>query len=234
VNGPEGPLDPFALHASSADELTARFRAEAGGTPFLGLRDGEAQLRLIPLEATARPLTIGRREASDVAITWDAEVSGVHTELQKMGDEWTVLDDGLSRNGTFLNGARVIGRRRLRDGDRLRVGRTMLAFVDPASTGRDTTRTADEAQPGTNLTQPQRQALVALCRPLMRGQGGATPASNREIAAELFLSEQTVKARLRQLFDVFQIEPLHQNAKRARLAHRAMQLGLVTARDLDP
>ena len=64
----------------------------------------------------------------DVAITWDAEVSGLHAELQCVGGEAIVVDDGLSRNGTFLNGQRVTGRARMRNRDQLRLGRTVLAF----------------------------------------------------------------------------------------------------------
>jgi hypothetical protein len=232
VNGIQGPLDPLALHASSPEELKARFRAEASGTSFLGLRDADGRLELIPLEAKAHALTIGRRAGSDVTISWDSEVSAIHAELERIGDEWTVVDDGLSRNGTFVNGQRIAGRCRLRDGDRLRLGQTVVAFSDSGSGGRDVTRTADEGRHVERVTDAQRQALAALCRPLMQGDGGATPASNKVIAAELFVSEQTVKARLRQLFDLFGIENLNQNTKRATLAQRAIHLGLVTQRDL--
>ena len=41
-----------------------------------------------------------------------------------MGGDWVVCDDGLSHNGTFVNGERVRGRRRLRDGDVIAVGAT--------------------------------------------------------------------------------------------------------------
>lgn len=44
-----------------------------------------------------------------------------------------VVDDGLSRNGTFVNGERVLGQRRLEDGDQLEVGRTLLIFRSPES-----------------------------------------------------------------------------------------------------
>jgi pSer/pThr/pTyr-binding forkhead associated (FHA) protein len=42
-----------------------------------------------------------------------------------------VRDDGLSRNGTFVNDERVNGKRRMRDGDQLRVGHTVLVFRSP-------------------------------------------------------------------------------------------------------
>jgi pSer/pThr/pTyr-binding forkhead associated (FHA) protein len=63
---------------------------------------------------------------ADVALTWDPDVSRVHAELARLADDWTVVDDGLSRNGTFINGERVEGRRRLFDGDILRCGETDL------------------------------------------------------------------------------------------------------------
>ena len=64
----------------------------------------------------------------DLSIPWDSEVSALHAELHHLGGEWTVVDDGLSTNGTYVNGQRIGGRRRLRDGDRIRVGRTILAY----------------------------------------------------------------------------------------------------------
>jgi hypothetical protein len=48
--------------------------------------------------------------------------------LTEVGGHWVVTDDGLSRNGTFLNGDPVAGRRRLQDGGLLEVGDTPLAF----------------------------------------------------------------------------------------------------------
>ncbi|MGZ4182186.1 MAG: FHA domain-containing protein [Solirubrobacteraceae bacterium] len=42
----------------------------------------------------------------DVSIGWDAEVSGLHAELQAFSGEWTIVDDGLSTNGTYVNGSR--------------------------------------------------------------------------------------------------------------------------------
>jgi pSer/pThr/pTyr-binding forkhead associated (FHA) protein len=165
-------------------------------------------------------------------IAWDGEVSGVHAELHRIGEEWTIVDDGLSKNGTFLNGRRIIGRQRLRDGDRIRVGQTIIRFTDAATAARDATRSATDARRVDQITQAQRQALVALCRPLLLEGAVATPASNKQVAEELRISEQAVKARLRQLFDLFGLDGLHQNEKRATLAHRAIQDGFASPRDL--
>jgi hypothetical protein len=168
----------------------------------------------------------------DVSIPWDGEISGLHAELECLGGEWTILDDGLSRNGTFLNGERITGRQRLRDRDRIRVGRTILAYnaAEPLSAG--TTVAAREAQPPPRLTETQRRVLLALCRPYRDGESFATPASNRQIANEVFLSVDAVKMHLRTLFGRFGLAELPQNEKRARLAQRAMQLGLISQREL--
>jgi DNA-binding NarL/FixJ family response regulator len=86
------------------------------------------------------------------------------------------------------------------------------------------------ADAGGPLTPVQRQVLVALCRPL-KLSAYAAPASNREIAAEVFLSVDAVKAHLRVLFERFGLEELPQNQKRARLAAAALVNGVVAERD---
>jgi hypothetical protein len=64
---------------------------------------------------------------------------------------------------------------------------------------------------------------VALCRPL-REAGYAVPVSNRELAAELVISLDTVKGTLTALFELFGLSALPQNQKRSTLAVRALTL----------
>ena len=73
--------------------------------------------------------------------------------------------------------------------------------------------------------------LVALCRPF-KVAGYASPAGNRQIADELIVSVDAVKARLKELFHAFGIADLPQNEKRAALAIEALRRGVVTRRDL--
>ena len=80
------------------------------------------------------------------------------------------------------------------------------------------------------LTETQRRVLVALCRPL-QDSAYATPATNREIADEIHLSVDAVKAHLRVLFERLGIDGLPQNQKRARLAAVALVDGLVRRHD---
>src|ERR1700730_8583392 len=112
-------------------ELKAQIETERRGLPFLVYRDGEERQRIFELGERAQSVTIGRGSASDVSLEWDEEVSWVHAELERIGDAWTVVDDGLSRHGTHLTGERVSGRRRLRDGDLFGVGGTSLLFREP-------------------------------------------------------------------------------------------------------
>jgi pSer/pThr/pTyr-binding forkhead associated (FHA) protein len=180
-------------------------------------------------------LWIGRRDSVDLSLPWDDQVSGVHAELEPTAGEWTVVDDGLSRNGSYVNGERVTGRRRLRDRDMLRFGRTVMLYRAPAEAGgapAGSTVLADDVMVAANLSETQRKVLIALCRPFKDEAMHATPATNQQIAGELFLSVQAVKAHLRVLFEKFGVEDLAQNSKRAALVHRALQSGLISGRDL--
>jgi hypothetical protein len=227
-------VDPLARHALSASELKQLLAFERAGDAFLAYRDGEGALRLFTTAAVdhahASGSTIGRRGGMDLSLAWDSEVSGLHAELHHAGGEWMIVDDGLSTNGTYVNGRRINARRRLKDGDRIRVGRTVLAYrAAQATLVQQTVAAAD--LPVIELTDTQRKVLIALCRPCRDGKL-AIPASNQDIAAELYLSVDAVKMHLRALFVKFQLGELPQNQKRAKLAERALQLGSVSRQDL--
>lgn len=150
-----------------------------------------------------------------------------------MGAEWALVDDGLSRNGSFVNRERVAARRRLRDGDLLRLGGTPLLYRDPRFGTFDETAAATDPSPRPEITHRQRQVLIALCRPFREGSEFASTATNKQIAEELFLSVDAVKAHLRELFERFDLGELPQNLKRVRLAEVAIRSGVVTLRDLE-
>jgi hypothetical protein len=77
------------------------------------------------------------------------------------------------------------------------------------------------------LTDTQLGILAALCRPIAAGNNYATPATNQEIADEVFLSVDAVKGHLRTLYRKFGIEDLPHNQKRARLVELAIEGGYV-------
>jgi pSer/pThr/pTyr-binding forkhead associated (FHA) protein len=222
-------------HSATAAELKARLELERSGMPFLVLRDAAGDQRLVTLPVDASVLTIGRSSECDIALPWDGQVSRVHAQLEHIGDGWAVVDGGLSRNGSFLNGERLAQRRRLADGDLLQVGASKLLFRQPVAPGlRVSTETvlADDAAAAPVVSPAQLAVLRALCRPFADGSAFASPATNKQIADELFLSLDAVKGHLRQLFARFSLEALPQNEKRLRLAERALSTGLVTPSDL--
>jgi DNA-binding CsgD family transcriptional regulator len=222
---------PLAPHSATPRELKERLEAERRGDPFLVYRDGEGNQRLLGLGGSLARLTVGRRAGNSLALEWDSDVSRLHAELERMGGDWTVCDDGLSRNGTFLNGERVTGRKRLSDGDALALGNTIVVFRQPARGPSEPTADPQHNAGWTPLTETQRKLLIALARPF-RDSSFASPASNKEIADELHLSVDAVKAQLRVLFQTAGIERLPQNQKRAALVQEAFRRGLISARDL--
>jgi pSer/pThr/pTyr-binding forkhead associated (FHA) protein len=224
-------LPGHSPHSQSPRELKAVIEAEREGRPFLVYRDEGGDQQILALEPQRR-MSVGRNEENDVPLPWDDQVSRAHAELEVLGGEWTVVDDGLSRNGTFLNGSRLTGRKRLHDGDTMRFGRTLAVYRDPEERRRSITSGDIQVPTTDDLSEMQRKVLISLCRPYKHSEGFATPATNQQIADEVFLSVDAVKTHLRALFRKFDIEDLPQNQKRMRLVECAFQWGLVAERDL--
>ena len=125
-----------------------------------------------------------------------------------------------------------MGRRRLQHGDLIRLGDTVLAFCAPGDGVAGTTLADDLRVAAASVTDAQRKVLVALCRPFKDGVTDAVPATNPQIAAELFLTVAAVKTHLRALFRAFGLEDLPQSEKRRRLAAAALGSGLVHDHEL--
>ncbi len=215
---------------TSAPELKAQIEAERGGRPFLVYRDGDGEQRILVVENGTRELWVGRGEAAGLRLDWDAEVSTLHAQIEVVGDECTLLDDGLSRNGSFVGEERTHGRRHLRDGETLRFGRTRVLYRRPGGDGRsapEATAIASETPLGATISPGQRRVLVALCRPFKDSAAFATPPTNQAIAKELHLSVDAVKTHMRALFEKLELEDLPQNQKRVALAQKALQTGVV-------
>lgn len=220
------------LPQTSAPELKAQIEAERRGRPFLVFRDGGGAQRIVAVEAATAALWVGRGDSADLRLDWDEEVSALHAQIEVVRDECTLLDDGLSRNGSFVGEQRVDGRRRLRDGDTLRFGRTAVLFRRPGEGAPEATVAAGRATAAATVSPAQRRVLLALCRPFKDGSPFATPATNQAIAAELQLSVDAVKTHMRALFEKLEVQDLPQNRKRAALVERALQAGAVSRREL--
>ena len=171
--------------------------------------------------------TVGKGEENDLVLADDPTVSRLHAVLEEFPAGWCVTDLG-SSNGTFLNGERIWAQRRLRHGDEVRVGRTRLVFRNSSDVGHTATESEAESP---SLTPRERDVLVVLCRPLLARDLFTEPASIREIAADLVVSEAAVKQHLVNLYAKFDVgdDPTH---RRARLANEAIRRGAVRLADL--
>lgn len=217
---------------TSAPELKAQIEAERGGRPFLVFRDGGGEQRIVVVEAGTAALWVGRGDSADLRLDWDDEVSALHAQIEVVRDECTLLDDGLSRNGSYVCEQRVDGRRRLRDGDTLRFGRTTVLFRRPGEGAPEATVAASQVPVAATISPGQRRVLLALCRPFKDESAFATPATNQAIAEELHLSVDAVKTHMRALFEKLEVGDLPQNRKRVALVERALQSGAVSRREL--
>ena len=221
---------PIAAHTASPAELALRSRFLRRGAPFLVFRDPDRGEVLVSLEDRSH-LTIGRRADSDVAPVWDDRVSRLHAELALVGSDWVVIDDGLSANGTWIGTERIASRRRLDDGDVIRVGETLIAFCAPRGTG-SPTAPADDIQSVLRISPAQLRVLRALCRPLLL-EGSMVPPSNSQLSSDLFLSENSIKSHLRSLYELLGLDAVESRQKRAALVERAVKLGVVKRSDLE-
>jgi pSer/pThr/pTyr-binding forkhead associated (FHA) protein len=133
-----------------------------------------------------------------------------------------------SSNGTWVNGERIWGSRRLQHGDEIRVGQTRLVFRDPLTDAGAVTEVEREAP---SLTARERDVLVALCRPLLARDLFTEPASTRAIADELVITQAAVKQHLANPYDKFAVAPGDRH-RRARLANEALRRGSVSLTEL--
>ncbi|MGH3322139.1 MAG: FHA domain-containing protein [Streptosporangiaceae bacterium] len=186
-------------------------------TPYLRVEDTGEVFR-VASEVT----TVGRGRGVDVRLG-DPSVSLLHAELIRRGPYVYVVDLGLSRNGTRVNG-RPVARRVLSEGDvlsfgtaRTRVGGLVREEVEP------TVELRRAAAP--ELTRREIDVLTSLCRPALTDEAFVAPATAKEIARDLVVTEAAVKQHLLRLYQKFRI-PEGSN-RRTRLANEVIALGIV-------
>ena len=90
-----------------------------------------------------------------------------------------------------------------------------MAFGTPPELTTLLTKVGEQVVTRRRCRPTQRQIVTALCRPYKHEDPYATPATNQQIADEVFLSVDAVKTHLRTLFQKFGIEDLPQNQKRS-------------------
>ena len=166
--------------------------------------------------------TIGRGRSVDVHLA-DPSVSRLHAEIVRRGPYAYVTDLGLSRNGTRVNG-RLVARRVLEEGDVLTFGSARCRVFGIAA--EEFTAEVELRRPAApELTRRELDVVTSLCRPALSDEAFVAPATAREIAADLVVTEAAVKQHLLRLYQKFRI-PEGAN-RRVRLANEVVALGLV-------
>jgi class 3 adenylate cyclase/pSer/pThr/pTyr-binding forkhead associated (FHA) protein len=217
--------------------LSERIRQARRGLPFLSYRDPEGKQHVFDLEATTSRVTVGRMPSNDISLPWDSKVSRMHASIVNVQGRWALIDDGRSRNGSFVNGQRVADRHLLADGDILRFGDTLVLYRAPPTSEvqsrldpRSTTATAVGLPAAVLLSETQRRVLIALCGLVEENRAAPSAAADQEIAKQLSLSLEAVQQNLWALSHVFDTEQLPEEERVARLVERARRSGLVPER----
>jgi len=130
----------------------------------------------------------------------------------------------LSSNGTRVNG-RPVGRRLLADGDVVSFGAARCRVSGLELKESDEQPTDLRRGNAPDLTRRESEVLAALCRPALSQEAFVAPATAREIADELVVTEAAVKQHLLRLYSKFRIP--EGVGRRARLANEVISAGVV-------
>jgi FHA domain len=186
-------------------------------TPHIRIESSGAVIRLRP-DVT----TIGRGKSVDIHLDHPS-VSKLHAEIIRRGPYVYVSDLGLSRHGTRVNG-KVVAQRLLENGDvlsfglqRCRVGGLAAEQLPPECEQRRATTP--------ELTRREVDVVAALCKPALSADAFVAPATARDIAADLVVTEAAVKQHLLRLYQKLKIA--EGPNRRVRLANEVVARGLV-------
>jgi len=176
-------------------------------------------------DSGSETLTVGLSSQVEITIDDDDGISRRHALLSLISGQWAIEDLG-ARNGTWVNGDPLAGRRIMRNGDEIRVGSTTLVYRD--YTDDDSSTIKGRRAP--EVTGREGQVLVELCRPYFANSRSKKAASKAHIADALFVGEPAVQQHLLHLYDKFAIEG-RRGERRDLLAEAAIDMGVVRRRD---
>jgi hypothetical protein len=118
------PQESFVLAPGSVPGLGEQPQIETGRLVVVrspALEEGDE------VQLDSAPLMLGRGARNDVDLGRDEFASSEHARIEPRRDGVWIEDVG-STNGTYLNGTRVAGPKRLSVGDIVRVGETELRY----------------------------------------------------------------------------------------------------------
>jgi class 3 adenylate cyclase len=217
--------------------LSERLAAERANRSFVVYHEPTGRQQTVFLDDGMTSVSVGRRPDNDIPLIWDTQVSRRHALMERLGDGWVLVDDGTSRNGSYLNGDRVEGRHALSDGDVLRFGDTVLLYRSPEPARpvpaapvepEGVTTFGDNPLAAIQLSDVERLVLGELRQ---AGGGSSTPSgrvSDEEIAERVAMSEDQLHAVVAALELKFGIEGPSDTQRRERLIVRAVNSGLAS------
>jgi hypothetical protein len=186
-------------------------------TPHIRIETTGAILRL-----RSDVTTVGRGKSVDVHLDHPS-VSKLHAEIVRRGPYAYVSDLGLSRHGTRVNG-KVVAQRLLENGDVLSFGSQRCRVGGLSS--EDALAESDPRRSAVpELTRREVDVVAALCKPALRDDAFVAPATARDIAADLVVTEAAIKQHLLRLYQKLKIA--EGPNRRVRLANEVVARGLV-------
>lgn len=191
---------------------TQEVRKASKVVPVPTLRIAEGVLAGTVIRLVADTATVGRRR-DNTHVLADPRVSRVHARITRETGSTFVTDLGSSA-GTWVNDERVEGAAAIHHGDTVSFGPVTARFEDPAraATREDTTDRYEFPDLTGPQLSPRQHEVVGLM---------AAGMTNREIGAELGVTERTVKAYAGELYEKLGVR------NRAEAVATAARLGLL-------
>jgi NADPH-dependent 2,4-dienoyl-CoA reductase/sulfur reductase-like enzyme/pSer/pThr/pTyr-binding forkhead associated (FHA) protein/Fe-S-cluster-containing hydrogenase component 2/CRP-like cAMP-binding protein len=150
-------LQGTPLQASASRAVPEHILANLPATPTLVLIGQQTKPVIVPLEPGKR-FTIGRDAGNTIPLD-DVATSQTHAELFPVEDGFYIRDTN-SRNGVFVNKAKINNPHRLMHGDRIVIGNMLLYFSFPQSVPQSNQKTAVYQLPVLNKTTPLPESAV--------------------------------------------------------------------------
>lgn len=121
------PQESFIMAPAQARAITGAAAEPAGGPSRLTVLSSPSLAHGSGLEVGPVAITFGRADDNSAPLPKDDYASGHHARVEAGRDGAWIVDLD-STNGTWVNDEKLAGRRRLHDGDVVRIGQTELRF----------------------------------------------------------------------------------------------------------
>jgi pilus assembly protein CpaF len=154
------------------------------------------------VQVAKRIFTVGKKKTNDVVLDQNS-VSRQHCRIIFRDGVYSIQDAG-SRNGTYLNGRRVMGETPLLHGHQIKVGEYEITFIDEEVQARIAAQAAAQAPPAPRAPAPRPEGGAPSPAPASAGPAQyVPPAHMRRIPGE---TKKKIHARLIRDLDLKHID----------------------------